>query len=476
VNDAFKPVTRYWDRIVRPEQVAHSLPHAVATMLDPATSGPAFLSLPQDVQGEPYDYPARLFEPTIHEIARPRPDTGQLERAANALASATTPLIIAGGGVHYSLAEDELRAFAERHNIPVVETVAGKASLVAAHPLNAGPVGVTGCTSANALAGEADVVLAVGTRLQDFTTGSWTVFRNEAVRFIGLNTAGFDAVKHLALPLVADAREGLLELSSRLAGWRAPDGWTERAAAETAQYHRYIDKIASPAAPARDERPTYAQVIGAIDRLATPTDYALSAAGGFPGELNNGWRAKGVNSFDSEYGYSCMGYEISGGWGAKMALPDREVIVFVGDGSYLMMNSDLYSSVLFGHKMIVIVCDNGGFAVINRLQVNQGGAPFNNLLADAKVRQVVDVDFAAHAASMGCHAESVTSIAELEGAFERARAADRTAVIAIKTSAYDWTEGGAFWEVGVPEVSDREGVRQARAALDAGKADQRVGV
>jgi 3D-(3,5/4)-trihydroxycyclohexane-1,2-dione acylhydrolase (decyclizing) len=476
VNDAFKPVTRYWDRIMRPEQVAHSLPHAVATMLDPATSGPAFLSLPQDVQGESYDYPERLFEPTIHEIARPRPDTGQLERAASALASATTPLIIAGGGVHYSLAEDELRAFAERHNIPVVETVAGKASLIAAHPLNAGPVGVTGCTSANALAGEADVVLAVGTRLQDFTTGSWTVFRNEAVRFIGLNTAGFDAVKHLALPLVADAREGLLELSGRLGGWRAPDEWTERAATETAQYHRYIDKIASPAAPTRDERPTYAQVIGAIDRLATPTDYALSAAGGFPGELNNGWRAKGVNTFDSEYGYSCMGYEISGGWGAKMAMPDREVIVFVGDGSYLMMNSDLYSSVLFGHKMIVIVCDNGGFAVINRLQVNQGGAPFNNLLADAKVQRVVDVDFAAHAASMGCHAESVTSIAELEDAFERARAVDRTAVIVIKTSAYDWTEGGAFWEVGVPQVSDREGVRHARAALDAGKADQRVGV
>ena len=319
VNDAFKPVTRYWDRIVQPEQVVHSLPHAVATMLDPATCGPAFLALPQDVQAEAYDYPARFFEPTVHEIPRPRPDARQLDRAVEALAAATAPLIIAGGGVHYSFAEEELRAFAERHNIPVVETVAGKASLVAAHPLNAGPVGVTGCTSANALAGEADVVLAVGTRLQDFTTGSWTIFRNEAVRFVGLNTAGFDAVKHLALPLVADAREGLVELSARLGGWRGPDGWAERAATETAEYHRYIDKIASPTAPSRDERPTYAQVIGAIDRLAEPTDYALSAAGGFPGELNNGWRAKAVNTFDSEYGYSCMGYEISGGWGAKMA-------------------------------------------------------------------------------------------------------------------------------------------------------------
>ncbi len=392
-----------------------------------------------------------------------------------ALAAATAPLIIAGGGVHYSFAEEELRSFAERHNIPVVETVAGKASLVAAHPLNAGPVGVTGCTSANAMAGEADVVLAVGTRLQDFTTGSWTIFRNEAARFVGLNTAAFDAVKHLALPLVADAREGLGELSARLGGWRGPDGWAERAATEAAEYHRYIDKIASPTAPSRDERPTYAQVIGAIDRLAEPTDYALSAAGGFPGELNNGWRAKAVNTFDSEYGYSCMGYEISGGWGAKMAMPDREVIVFVGDGSYLMMNSDLYSSVLSGHKLIVIVCDNGGFAVINRLQVNQGGAPFNNLLADAKVEEVVDVDFAAHAAAMGCNAERVSTIGELEDAFGRARAADRTTVIAIKTSAYEWTEGGSFWEVGVPEASEREGIRQARAALEAGKAEQRVG-
>ncbi len=475
VNDTFKPVTRYWDRITHPAQVVHSLPHAVATMLDPATCGPAFLGLPQDVQGTAYDYPARFFETTVHEIPRPRPDRGQLMRAVAALSAGTKPLIIAGGGVHYSFAEGALREFAEAHNVPVVETVAGKASLLASHPLNAGPIGVTGCTSANALAAEADVVLAIGTRLQDFTTGSWTVFRNPDVRFVGLNTAGFDAVKHLALPLVADAREGLAELTAPLAGWRGADDWAERALTETAEYHRYIDKIASPTAAARDERPTYAQVIGAIDRLAEPTDYALSAAGGFPGELNNGWRAKGLNTFDSEYGYSCMGYEISGGWGAKMALPEREVIVFVGDGSYLMMNSDLYSSVLSGHKLIVIVCDNGGFAVINRLQVNQGGEPFNNLIADAKVQEVVAVDFATHAASMGCRAETVTTVPELEAAFARARAADRTTVIAITTSAYEWTEGGSFWEVGVPEVSGRESIRAARAALDTGKAEQRVG-
>ena len=475
VNDTFKPVTRYWDRIVKPVQVVHTLPHAVATMLDPATCGPAFLGLPQDVQAEAYDYPARFFDTTVHEIPRPRPDEGQLARAAAVLGEATKPLIVAGGGVHYSLAEEELRSFAERHNIPVVETVAGKATLLSAHRLNAGPIGSTGCTSANALAGEADVVLAVGSRLQDFTTGSWTVFANESVRFIGLNTASFDAVKHLAHPLVADAREGLRELSTRVGAWRAPDDWTDRASVETAQYHAYVDKIASPSAPGQEEKPTYAQVVGAVDRLALPTDYAFAAAGGFPGELNSGWRAKGLDSIDMEYGYSCMGYEISGAWGAKMALPDREVIVFVGDGSYLMMNSDLYSSVLSGHKLVVIVCDNGGFAVINRLQVNQGGAPFNNLIADSKVQDVVAVDFAAHAAAMGCRSEKVSSVAELEAAMGRARASDRTYVIAIDTSAYDWTGGGAFWEVGVPEVSSRPSVVAAREAMDAGKAAQRVG-
>jgi 3D-(3,5/4)-trihydroxycyclohexane-1,2-dione acylhydrolase (decyclizing) len=475
VNDSFKPVTRYWDRIVRPVQVVHTLPHAVATMLDPATCGPAFLGLPQDVQAEAYDYPARFFETVVHEIPRPRPDEGQLSRAAAVLAGATKPLIVAGGGVHYSLAEEDLRTFAERHNIPVVETVAGKATLLSAHRLNAGPIGSTGCTSANALAGEADVVLAVGSRLQDFTTGSWTVFANESVRFIGLNTATFDAVKHLAHPLVADAREGLRELSARVGSWQGPDDWSDRAAVETAQYHAYVDKIASPSPPAQEEKPTYAQVVGAVDRGALPTDYAFAAAGGFPGELNSGWRAKGLDSIDMEYGYSCMGYEISGGWGAKMALPDREVIVFVGDGSYLMMNSDLYSSVLSGHKLIVIVCDNGGFAVINRLQVNQGGAPFNNLIADSKVQEVVAVDFAAHAAAMGCRSEKVQTVAELEAAMERARASDRTYVIAIDTSAHDWTGGGAFWEVGVPEVSTRPSVVAAREAMDAGKAAQRVG-
>ncbi len=470
VNDAFKPVTRYWDRITRPEQLIHSLPHAVATMLDPATCGPVFLALPQDAQAESFDFPDRFFEVTVREVPRPRADTSQLQRAAEMIRHAAKPLIIAGGGVHYSGAESELQAFAERHNIPVVETVAGKACLLASHPLNAGPTGVTGCGSANALAAEADLVLAVGTRLQDFTTGSWTGF-DPAARFVGINTAGFDAIKHSSAPVVGDARESLCELTLLLGDWVGAPSWSQRAVAETVNYHAYIDKIATP-----DETgpPTYAQVVGAVDRAALASDYALTAAGGFPGELNNGWRAKGLDSFDCEYGFSCMGYEISGAWGAKMAMPDREVISFVGDGSYMMMNSDLYSSVLSGHKLIVIVCDNGGFAVIHRLQTNQGGAGFNNLIADTRNAGVVYVDFEMHARAMGCNAETVTSISELELAMERARASERTYVIALKTSPDDWTEGGIFWEVGVPEVSNRASVRAARAAMQSGKQAQRL--
>lgn len=479
VNDAFKPVVRYWDRISRPEQLIPSLPQAVATMLDPADRGPVFLALPQDVQAEAHDFPEEFFQVTVHHPVRPRPDAGQLARAAELLRGASTPLIVAGGGVHYSGAEAELIAFAERHGIPVVETMAGKASVVASHPLYGGPLGVTGCEAANNLAAQADVVLAVGTRLGDFTTGSWTVFGNPATQIIGLNAARFDAGKHRQAPLVGDALATLQELSPLLGDTHTSDDWRSTATREIAGYHAYIDSIAAPSAIGPNGLPTYAQVVGVVDRNAVEGDYALTAAGGFPGELNNGWRAQHLDSFDCEYGFSCMGYELSGAWGAKMARSDRgiggEVIVFVGDGSYLMMNSDLYSSVLSGHKLVVIVCDNGGFAVINRLQVNQGGVPFNNQLADTRHERLVYVDFAAHAASMGCLSETVATVDELEAALARARAADRTYVIAMKTESNVWTEGGAFWEVGVPEVSDRPEVLAAHAAMQAGKQQQRIG-
>jgi 3D-(3,5/4)-trihydroxycyclohexane-1,2-dione acylhydrolase (decyclizing) len=470
VNDAFRPVTRYWDRITRPEQVVQSLPLALETMLDPADCGPAFIGLPQDVQAEAYDYPEALFRPRVHELRRARPDLRSLEAAAGALRRARRPLLVAGGGVHYSLAEDELARFAEAHGIPVVETVAGKSSLVGDHPCLVGPIGVTGCDHANRLAAEADAALAVGTRLQDFTTGSWTVFGEEAV-LVGLNAARFDATKHLALPLVADAREGLAELERELTGWQADDAWTARGRDEAAAFKAFV---AETTAPDGDGKLTYAQVIGAVNRAAGPDDYALTAAGGFPGELNVNWLAKGVATFDCEYGFSCMGYEVAGAWGARLARRDGEVIAFVGDGSYLMLNSELHSSVLSGHKLVVVLCDNGGYAVIDRLQVGQGGAAFNNLFRDVGPNQV-EVDWVAHATALGCRAERADSVDELGDALERARTADRTSVIVLRTAPDAWTEGGAFWEVGVPEESEREQVRAARAQVLEAKREQRVG-
>jgi len=472
VNDAFRAVTRYWDRIVSPEQVAQSLPLAVDTMLDPAECGPAFVGLPQDVQAEAWDYPVELFETRVHDLRRPRPDRSELERAVAAVRGSARPLVVAGGGVHYSFAEEELRAFAERHGVPVVETMAGKSCLAADDPAWVGPVGVTGCDQANRLAAEADVVLAIGTRLQDFTTGSWTVF-GERTRIVGLNAARFDAAKHLSLPLVADAREGILALSEALGGWRTTEAWQARAREEKKSFAAFVAERTSP--PAGAELPTYAQVVGAINRLADDDDLALTAAGGLPGEMNVNWLAKSVGTFDCEYGYSTMGYEIAGAWGARMGRDTGEVITFLGDGSYLMLNSELYSTNLAGHKLIVVLCDNGGYAVIHRLQVGMGGAPYGNMLEDVR-RDYPHVDWAGHARSLGCLAEDVAGIGELEEAFARARAADRTSVLVIHTAPHDWTPGGAFWEVGVPEESQRAEVSAARGQVAEGTSRQRRGI
>ena len=473
VNDAFKAVTRYWDRISRPEQIIASLPQAIAVMLDPADCGPAFLGLCQDTQAEAFDYPEVFFEPKVWRVPRPRPDVEQLVAAAALLRKADKPLIVAGGGAHYSLAAAELATFAETHRVPVVETIAGRALLPHDHPNNAGPLGVIGSASANALAAEADVVLAVGTRLQDFTTGSWTVFGNPDVKLIALNAARFDATKHRALAVVGDAQVGLTELSAGLAGWKAPAAWLERAAKEYAAWNRTVDQHSGPT---NAEVPSYGHVVGAINRICAPTDLALTAAGGLPGELCKNWRAKSIGTFDCEFGFSCMGYEIAGGWGARMADPARDVIVFTGDGSYLMLNSDIYSSVLTGHKLIVVVCDNGGFAVIDRLQTFKGSPSFNNLIKDCRIEREVTVDFAKHAESMGAIAEHVRGIGELEAAFERAKAADRTYVIVIDVQAHQWTPGDAWWDVGVPEVSRRQAVQEARAAHEQGWQKQRIGV
>ena len=472
VNDAFKAVTRYWDRITHPEQIISSLPQAVAAMLDPADCGPAFIGLCQDTQEIACDYPAAFFEPRVHSIPRPRADRDRIAAAVEKLKSAKRPLIISGGGVRYSLAEEKVAAFAEAHGIPLTETIAGKGTVTHDHPAHAGPIGVVGSSSANALAREADVVLAIGTRLQDFTTGSWTAFSHDA-EFVSINAARWDATKHRALAVVGDAREVVSELDEALGDWKADASWTTRGRQEFAEWNKLLDELQKPTnAPV----PTYAQVVGIVNKKAGDRDLILTAAGGLPGEVSKGWRVKQPNTFDCEFGFSCMGYEIAGGWGAAMADETRTTIVMVGDGSYMMMNSDIYSTVLSGHKMIVVVCDNGGFGVINRLQNFKGGASFNNLIKDSRVKQPFSVDFVKHAESQGALARHVDSLADLETAMDWAKTTDRTTVISIATDAFVWTPGDAAWDVGVPQVSNREEVRQARKDHDEIRASQRVGV
>ncbi|MBL8791516.1 MAG: 3D-(3,5/4)-trihydroxycyclohexane-1,2-dione acylhydrolase (decyclizing) [Rhizobiales bacterium] len=473
VNDAFKAVTRYWDRIVHPEQILSSLPQAVAVMLDPADCGPAFIGLPQDIQEVAWDYPAKFFERTVHDIPRARPDRKRVAEAIRLLKAAKRPLIIAGGGTRYSGAEEVVAQFALDHGIPLTETIAGKSTVPHDHPAYAGPIGIVGSTSANALAAEADVIVAIGTRLMDFTTGSWTVFGAEA-KFISINAARWDATKHRALAVVGDAKETMEELASSLKGWKVDAAWTAKARTLMDAWDKALDGYQKPTnAPV----PTYAQVVGAVNRKAGPRDYMLTAAGGLPGETMKNWRCKTTNSYDLEFGFSCMGYEIAGGWGARMADPSRDVIVMVGDGSYMLMNSDIYSTVLTGHKLIIIVCDNGGYAVINRLQNFKGTPGFNNLIKDCRTAiEPFSVDFVKHAESMGARARKVESLAELEQAMDWAKQQDRTTVISIVSDAYAWTPGDALWDVGVPQVSPREGVNEsARYQADVRK-KQRVGV
>jgi 3D-(3,5/4)-trihydroxycyclohexane-1,2-dione acylhydrolase (decyclizing) len=483
VNDAFKPVSRYWDRITHPAQVIQSLPSAIQTLLDPADCGPAFIGLPQDVQGWAYDYPVELFEERIHRIRRQPADEREVADAAALIRKAKRPLIIAGGGVQYSGATAELAAFAEKHAIPVVETIAGRANMLFSHPLNCGPIGVTGSNSANNLAEKADFIIAVGTRLQDFTTGSWTAFSKTA-KFVALNVGRFDATKHRAAPVVGDAKLSLGAVSKALRSYAAPKSWTDLAASEVKAWIAYADENMNPADGKGSNRPmSYAQVIGAVNQICDKDDRIVTAAGGLPSELAANWRTLSLGSVDVEYGYSTMGYEIAGGWGARMAqmesAPDKDTVVFVGDGSYLIMNTDIYSSVLTGRKLIIIVCDNGGFAVINKLQNNVGQASFNNLIADCNLAVApFAVDFEAHARSMGALAETVTSIAELRDAFARAKKNDRTSVIALKVDPYEgWTkEGHAWWECGTPEVSEDPRVRDAHKNWEAGRKRQRAGV
>jgi len=466
-NDCLRPVSRYFDRIVDPRQLLAALPRALDVLTDPALCGPVTLALPQDVQAMAADFPEEFFAPRTVAFRRVAADDDEVARAAQALRGARRPLIIAGGGVLYGQATAALQAFAERHGIPVAETQAGKSALPWNHALQVGAIGVTGSPAANELVRDADLVLAVGTRLGDFTTGSNALFG--ATRIVGINVNPFDAAKCHALAIRADAALALARLAVSLDGWHADNAWQARARDRATQWRERVSAITGRRELGRGELPYDGEVIGAVQRSSADSaqrDIVVNAGGTLPAELHKLWRTATPGGYHMEYGYSCMGYEIAGGLGVKMAHPDREVVVMVGDGSYLMLNSEIPTSVMLGHKLIIIVQDNGGYGCINRLQQACGGAPFNNLLADCVQGPLgaPKIDFAAHARALGALAEHVATIAELEAALARARGADRTYLISIDTDPRRVTEdGGCWWEVAVPEVSERETVRGARS-------------
>ena len=470
-NDVFRPVSRYFDRITRPEQIISALSRAMQVLTDPAECGPVTLALCQDVQAEAFDYPAAMFEEHIWHPRRPAPDARELEAAVAAIGRAQKPVIIAGGGVLYSEAAEGLRAFAERHGVPVMETNSGKSSLPHDHPLNMGSVGVTGSSASNLLAEQADLVLAVGSRLQDFTTGSWSLFKAEGVTIVGLNTQQFDAHKHRALPLIADAKVGLDLLDGRLGNWHVSDAWQATAKAAKERWLGQARAVTDPT----NALPSDAQVIGAVHRARGSGATLVCASGGLPGELHKLWPAGAPGSYHMEYGYSTMGYEIAGGLGVKLAKPDDDVIVMLGDGSYMMMNSEISSSVMLGKKLTIVVLDNRGFGCINRLQMATGGANFNNRFEDTLHEVMPEIDFVKHAEAMGAVARKASSIAELESHLRAAEADTKTSVIVIDTDPLIATEaGGTWWDVVVPEVSVRPEVNAARKDYEAAIKGQRL--
>ena len=472
-NDAFKPVTKYFDRITRPEQILQTLPQAIQTMLDPADCGPACLSLSQDVQGETYEYPEEFFKERVHNIRRPRPDDFQIKQAAEQIKKSKNPLLISGGGVFYSDAMEDLSNFAIKHNIPVTQTVMGYSTMKRDHSHFLGPIGGLGGKAANNLAKKTDLAIAVGTKLADFTTGSWANFENPDFSLVSVNVSRFDASKHLAQSVIGDAKVSLQELSNALGDWKAPDEWHKKSRDELKNWNDYVDKESGPT---NQELPSYAHAVGAIYRNSDPTDIAVTAAGGLVGEVVQIWRPKELNTHETEWGFSCMSYEISGALGVKMANPDKEVIAFVGDGSYLLFNSDIYSSVITNNKLIIVLCDNGGHAVINRLQLFKGGKEFNCLFNSSKAPNLVPINFAKHAESMGAKSEEVSSISELEEAFKRAKKSDVTYLISIKTHSYEWLEGSAYWESPTLEMPSTKENEEALKLHKEGKSKQRQGV
>jgi 3D-(3,5/4)-trihydroxycyclohexane-1,2-dione acylhydrolase (decyclizing) len=476
VNDCFKPVSRYWDRINRPEQLITSLTEVMRVLTSPADTGAVTLALPQDVQAEAYDFPAELFRKRTWKISRPRPDLSLLREAVRMIGESKKPVIISGGGVIYSEATDILRTFSERTGIPVAETFAGKGALPYDHPCNLGAIGATGTPGANEITGEADLVIGIGTRYSDFTTASKTAFQNPDVSFININIADFDSYKNSALPLTSDARVCLEELSENLSGYRVSEEYRER----TANLNRSWDKQVTEFFSETGQLPvSQAEVVGAVNEFAGPRDVVLCAAGSLPGDLHKLWRTFDPKGFHLEYGYSTMGYECAAGIGAKMACPDREIYVMVGDGNYLMMNNEIVTAIQEGIKFTVILLNNNGFGSIGGLSESIGSQRFgtNYRYRDEKTGlltgDTLPVDFAENARSLGAHVIEVHDISSLKDALAVAGTQTRTTVITIETDLYKGVPGYAWWEVAISEVAEIDSVRKAYQSYTESKKKQR---
>lgn len=483
VNDCFKPVSRYWDRINRPDQLTTSLIESMRVLTSPADTGAVTLSIPQDVQTEAHEYPAALFEKRVWSVPRNRPDLAALQRAAAAISAAKKPLIIAGGGVLYSEATAALKEFVDRFGIPVAETMAGKGSLPYDHPLQLGAAGATGTFAAEQVADEADVVIGIGTRYSDFTTSSKTAFKHPDVQFVNINVAEFDAYKHCAIPLVGDARVTLEELSGLLAGYSNDDQSVAQARRLHEEWEAEVQRNYDTH-EAESGLPYQGALIGAVNDHGDPDAVMVGAAGSLPGDMHKLWRARHSKQYHLEYGYSCMGYEIAGGLGIKMAEPDREVYVMVGDGSYLMMNTDLITSIQEGYKLTVILMDNTGFRSIGSLSRSLGqdgfgtryvypdqveaahrnGQSFNGLPTDDSGYDVnpLPVDLAANAESLGCHVIRCQNVSDVVQALQDAKSVDRTTVIYVPDDRYLGVQGYSWWDVPVAEVSELDAVNAAR--------------
>ena len=475
VNDCFKPVSRFWDRIQRPEQLLTSLPEAMRVLTSPADTGAVTLSLPQDVQAEAYDFPEEFFGKRVWEIPRNRCDMQALQQAATWICRAKRPLIVAGGGVLYSEASRALANFAEATGIPVCETQAGKGSLAFDDPQEVGAVGVTGTPGANILAREADLVIGIGTRYSDFTSASKTAFQNPQVRFINVNVAEFDAYKHSALPLTGDARITLEELQTAVAGYRVEQAYAARISEFRAEWEKEVDRIYGVR---RNPALSQGEVIGALNSFTGPSDILVCAAGSLPGDLHKLWRTRQPGGYHLEYGYSCMGYEIAGGLGAKMANPKREVYVMVGDGSYLMMAQEIVTSIQEGCKLNIILLDNHGFSSIGGLSRGSGneglGTNYRYRLGEKYDGELLPVDFAANAASLGACTMRAKTHEELRNALASSRKHDRTSMIVVETSYDDRVPGyESWWDVAIAEVSESESVRAARAKYEQARKKER---